>query len=228
MTRSKSLEIESPKAILSLPEFPSASYSALDLNRLTVFTIALLREKNFATSIENIAVANFRMFPKRFAMIGFPNFPDVSRVNRALLQLRPKYRNWATGNARLGWTLTGPGEAEATAVRSRLSGAQDGSPNTPLPPERKSEDIARRTVDSTRDVQRIRASSLFAKSQAGWVGVSSLEVFDVLDAYTHTPATVLKKRLRELRQAAVDADDRDVIDFLDDTADRFSLLFAKR
>ena len=229
MTPSRSSEIDSQAAILSLPQFPSQLYSALDLNRLTVFTIALLRERNLATSIENIAVANFRMFPKRFAMIGFASFPDVSRVNRALLQLRPKYRNWATGNARIGWTLTGPGEAEAASVRSRLERRDTDFQSTDVPtPERKSEEIARRTVDSRKEVKRIRDSSLFAKSQAGWTNVSSLEVFDVLGAYTHTPAAILKKRLRELRQAAVDADDREIIKFLDDTGDRFSLLFLKR
>src|SRR4051812_31232242 len=109
MTRFSSHEIESSEAILSLPNYPEESYDSIDLNRLTVFTIAFLRKRNFATSIEHIAVADFRMFPKRFAMIGFPEFPDISRVNRALLQLRPKYRNWATGNARLGWTLMRPG-----------------------------------------------------------------------------------------------------------------------
>lgn len=220
--------LETRDAILALAPFPSSAYESVDLNRLTVFTIHLLRDRNLRASIENIAVANFRQFPKRFCMIGFEEFPDISRVNRALLQLRPKYRNWATGNTRLGWTLTIAGEAEARAIKEQLerTGPLPGNQNTSAPPLR-AED-ATRTIDSAGELRRLRASNLYRKAQAGWEGVSTLEVFDVLGTYTHTPAPVLKKRLRELRQLAFDAKDRELIAFFDEIAERFSLLFVKR
>src|SRR2546426_9038495 len=101
---------------MDLKPYPLDQYGNIDLNRLTVFTIYLLNKRDIPTTLENIGVANFRMFPRRFAMVGFPDYPDVTRVNRALLQLRPKYRNWAMGNAKLGWQLTVAGEEEAKAL----------------------------------------------------------------------------------------------------------------
>lgn len=221
--------VGSREAILSLPTYPAAAYEALDLNRLTVYTILLLRERSLAASIENIAVANHTQFPKRFSLIGFPEFPDISRVNRALLQLRPKYRNWATGNTRMGWTLTVAGEAEARAIQELLARSKEGSTKATNLEQKVAVDAASvRTIDFAGELRRLRESSLFKKAQEGWSGVSTLEVFDVLGAYTHTPAPALKKRLRELRQFAVDSSERDLVEFLDEIATRFSLLFVKR
>lgn len=220
---------ETREAILSLPTYPVSVYEKVDLNRLTVYTIYLLRERSLSASIENIAVANHRQFPKRFSMVGFPEYPDISRVNRALLQLRPKYRNWATGNTRLGWQLTVAGEAEARVIRDHLAEPAN-TRGAGLAPEFRDviDAAATRTVDVARELRRVRDSNLFAKAQAGWEGVSTLEVFDVLGAYTHTPAPVLKKRLRELRQQSVDANERELVTFLDEISERFSLLFVRR
>src|SRR3989454_11226835 len=118
---------------MDLKPYPLDQYGNIDLNRLTVFTIYLLNKRDIPTTLENIGVANFRMFPRRFAMVGFPDYPDVTRVNRALLQLRPKYRNWAMGNAKLGWHLTVAGEEEAKALLRKLGDNNDvgvdGSPS---------------------------------------------------------------------------------------------------
>ncbi len=210
--------------IFGFPVFPSAVYADVDLNRLTTYTIAALGKADIPSTIENIAVANHRMFPRRFAMVGFPEFPDISRVNRALLQLRPKYRNWATGATRTGWALTRAGVAEADALDKKLHTLAS---STSVAEDRSAEPsgVTKRTVHGEDVLSRVRSSDAFKKSQSGWAGIGALEVFDVLDAYSHTPSNVLRRRIRELRTIAADKNDVAVSKFLQQLVETFPTLF---
>ena len=216
--------------IMSLAAYPPERYESVDLNRLSVYTIHKLDELDVPTTLEHIAVATFRMFPKRFAMVGFPEYPDVARVNRSLLQLRPKYRNWATGKTRIGWTLTVAGVEEAKVIAGKL-----GETPTAIRSSLSAADVQaeaggriKRTIHTEDVIGRIQASPLFGKFRQGWKDVEALEVYDVLDAYTHTPADALRRKLSRLKTVAATAGDREVIRFLDELGTRFSLLFEHR
>jgi hypothetical protein len=213
------------ETILQLEQTPVDTYSQIDLNRLTAYTILKLKELDVPCTIENIAVANHRMFPRRFAMVGFPEYPDVSRVNRALLQLRPKYRNWATGNARLGWALTAAGYAEARAIADQLTGKARAPSSGRV--EAEPAGIVSRTIHPDSVIRRVRETSLYQKWKQNRQDLVALEVFDVLDAYTHTPASVLRGKLREISRVASDVEADDVQSFLDAIMERFPSLFQK-
>jgi hypothetical protein len=211
-----------------LPTYSAKDYSAIDLNRLTAYTIHVLRGLDIPLTLENIAVANFKMFPRRFAMVGWEEYPDVSRANRALLQLRPKYRNWATGNTRLGWSLTPSGVEEARTVSRMLAGKGGGE--TALTEEdfrAEPSKGAKRTIDPTEIMRQVKQSPLYAKYLRNWADVSPLEVYDVLEAYTHTPPVALRRKLRELKTFAADAKDDEVREFLSAVGNRFELLFNR-
>lgn len=223
-----SKEASARQKLHQLRPLPASLYSSIDLNRLTVFTIYTLRKEDIPATIENIAVANYKMFPRRFAMVGFPEYPDVSRVNRALLQLRPKYRNWATGNARLGWALTTAGNAEAKALLTSLGESAPEYSASEEDLEAEPGGIAKRTVHDEDVIKRIRSTSLFTKARDGWQGVSALEVFDVLEAYTHTPAEVLRSKLRELKRIAAGSRDKEVEILLSELEKRFPFLLGKK
>lgn len=218
--------IDSREAILGLTAYDTSAYETVDLNRLTVFSISILGDRDLPTSLENIAVANYRQFPRRFAMIGYPEFPDASRVSRALLQLRPKYRNWATGNTRTGWVLTQAGEAEAVAVATLLDQSGRIQLTSPRSETRLvTEPAAKRSIDFASEIRRIRETDLFRKSRSDWGDSGNIEVFDVLGAYTHTPSKALRRRLRELKQIAIDAEDAELGEFLAQIGKRFGSLF---
>src|ERR1700730_2552561 len=76
------------------------------LPHLTAYSIHWLTEWEIPTTYENIGVLNARLFPAEFALVGFLEFPDVMRTNRTLLQMRPKYRGFATSDPRRGVFLT--------------------------------------------------------------------------------------------------------------------------
>ena len=66
---------------------------SISLTLLTAYSLYWLEEWMLPTTIEAISILNFKLFPSKFAMVGFPNYPDALRTNRSLLQLGPKYGN---------------------------------------------------------------------------------------------------------------------------------------
>lgn len=211
--------------IMRLEPFPVSSYDNIDLNRLTVLTIHLLLEEDIPPVFENIVACNYRLFPERFAMVGFPEYPDATRVNRALLQLRPKYRNWASGKTRTGWALTPAGLAEAKALlqrtRSGKGNSHRGSQGRRVAPAA----TPSRTIDPADVTARIRRLPLYAKRAASWAEATALEVFDLLEAYPHTPKAALRRRLNQMQTMAASAGDDEVVAFLKALRERFAVLF---
>src|SRR5437660_7065532 len=83
------------------------------LPHLTAYSIGWLATWEIPTTYENISVLNARLFPAQFALTGFPESPDAMRTNRTLLQMRPKYRGFATSDPRKGVFLTEKGRDAA-------------------------------------------------------------------------------------------------------------------
>ena len=106
------------KNVRDLKPFDERTYEGISLNQLATYTIDLLTKKGFPITFETLTVALFKMFPKKFCLYGFEEYPDAARVNRSLLQLRPKYRNWALGDTKKGYVLTSQGReiAEITML----------------------------------------------------------------------------------------------------------------
>lgn len=197
-------------------------YSSLDLNRLVSFTIHWLLEHRIPMTFENIVVAAFRMFPTKFALEGYPDYPDAARTNRALLQLRPKYRNWARGNVQKGFVLTESGLAEVMRVRDILSGL-----NAPQV-ETKRRQALPRTMDLSRDLSAIVESALFSKWREHRISEgTTLELLDMLHAFAYTPARALRERIAMLENAALQVGRTDIVEFLREVKRKFEQQFRE-
>lgn len=192
-------------------------YASLDLNRLVSFTIHWLLEHRIPMTFENIVVAAFRMFPDKFALEGYPDYPDAARTNRALLQLRPKYRNWARGNVQKGFVLTESGLAEVQRVKDILNGQDVQKVDT-----KRRQGIKPRTMDLTRDLSIITDSNLFAKWKENRIAEGSvLELLDMLQAFAYTPPKALKERIDSLQNTALQVGRVDIVEFFKDVRKNF-------
>jgi hypothetical protein len=189
--------------------FDSKAYENLDLNRLTVYAICLLDRSDLLVTFENIVVALFIMFPKKFGLVGFEQYPDSARVNRALLQLRPKYRNWATGSPSRGYRLTPAGLLIADETAKLLSTRRARKE------EARTSKRARTLLPSAELERRILKSSAYAKySENREEKIDKMEVLELLRAVPHAPLSVLNNYLRELENIAQEAKRPDVLEFL--------------
>jgi hypothetical protein len=106
--------------LLNLRHFETKAYGHYALTSLTVFCLYWLQEWGISSTLENLSIASHKMFPFKFAMVGWPQFPDINRTNRSVLQMRPKYRNWATSASSKGIFLNQNGIQEAKALIEKL------------------------------------------------------------------------------------------------------------
>lgn len=175
--------------------FNPESYENMDLNRLTVYGIWFLQEKNIAITFETLVVALFRMFPQKFCLVGFKDYPDAARVNRALLQLRPKYRNWAVGNIQSGFILTETGKTILEQTKRFLRNPRLQTPKKPS--------VIPRTRNPQEELQEVQNSHLYQKYQQGdEEGIDKYAIWELLHAYPYTPKKALNKRIRLLEEIA--------------------------
>jgi len=210
----------------ALRPFAEASYKDLPLAHLAAHAIAVLQDASLPVTIENVTVALFRLFPVHFAMVGFPAYPDGNRVNRTVLQLQPKYRNYATGSAKRGYSLTPLGRQTAEAVGQILSGSQPESgaqrPGAGNQAAKRGEGPPR-TIHDEDTLAGVRDSLLFQAYLRGnleeCVGVDFL---GILGVFSHTPKAVVRRELKHLEESAERQGDRAIQEFLRECRRRFA------
>jgi hypothetical protein len=189
----------------------------LDLAGLAAFAIMRLHDLHIPNTFENLVVTLFKMFPTKFSLVGFDVYPDAARVGRTLLQLGPKYRNWARGSVNKGFVLTEAGKTKALSVSEVLSGL------TPSSPKRVIGRTAPRTKDLSKDLQVLRDSPLYQQWKVGALSTTnSIELFNLLGAYAYTPPRVLRERIKMLESIAVELEQQEISEFLRAVRHNFS------
>lgn len=215
-----------PELLSKLKPYDAALYEEIDLTGLTVFVLHFLQTNHVPTTFENVTVALFRLFPNKFALIGFPQYPDATRVNRSLLQLRPKYRNWATGKVVTGFSLTESGLKKVEEVRRSLEGssAKPSLHNLKMYPAK--DDLGKRTLNLEKEIQYIERSPIFAKWRDGnLLQATTLEFLTMLEAYSYTPPKALRGRILYMNEVASQFGREDISKFLRDVRERFASKF---
>jgi hypothetical protein len=211
--------------ILKLVPFAVAKYDDLSLATLTAYSAYWLTQWGLPTTLENVAVLNFKLFPTKFAMTGWAQFPDVNRANRSVLQMRPKYRNFATSITNKGIFLNERGIEEAQALMKRLGNPAfgDGStPNVELPIARVRGSGRPTTVHAEDLVARVKKSRLFQSYREGrWSEVEAIDLINFLEVYDHTPGEEKRRRLKTFQSAAKELKDDEMLQFLENVASKF-------
>jgi hypothetical protein len=219
------MEIRKPIDLLDLEAFADEKYDQIALTSLTSYSTYWLSQWGLQTSLENLAVLNFKLFPTKFAMVGWPQFPDFNRTNRSVLQMRPKYRNLATSIAKKGVFLNEQGIQEAQALVNRLGSPRfrDGStPSLQFPISPARGPHRARTIHPEDQIAKLKSSRLFELYQNGhWAEAEAIDLVNFLEVYDHTPSKEKLRRLRDFQQAAEELKDRPVGKFLDEVLLRF-------
>lgn len=227
------IEIRHERDLVKVSPKDSGLYETTPLTSLTAYTLYWLHQWQLRRSIEAVAVLNWRLFPSKFAMVGFPEYPDAFRTNRSLLQGQPKYRNLLTGAASKGFSLNerGMGVArdlvEVLGVPTTTSGDNLGS--IPRMDGAIKPSSQPRSIEPEREMQRLRSSKLYEKWNAGvMVDRDLIHVHALLGIFDHTPSKVRVKAMRDLEQHARDAKDEEALRFLNDVRNAFPQVFASR
>lgn len=188
------------------------NYLSIDLDRLIMLAVGLLRDAGLELSYENTVVAAFRLFPAKYGLIGFPDYPDAKRVHDALWHCSYKSKRWLSGKTRLGFAITEVGEGILADARRLLSGQHPGR-RPALSQTRRRETI----------LAEVTASEAYAKFTAGaGDDIGEAELCYVLQGTLDSPRDLLVGNLNGLRRMAVELDNTTVTEFLEALTRRFS------
>lgn len=93
-----------------------------DITNAKLASVALLKleEKKIERTFENVVVTLQQLFPGKFSLITYPNFPDTIRVDNTLRLDAGKHSKYLTGNRPKGYKLTANGRLAAEETIQQL------------------------------------------------------------------------------------------------------------
>lgn len=201
---------ESSHLVEALKALPPKDYESSSNDGLLCYALAVLMAQGIPPTFENITVAVFRLFPESFALIGYRSYPDATRVNRALLHARPKYRDLVVGNAKSGYALTMKGQSVARQVSIDL---ESGTRGAQVKDAAKA--VSNRTYTGHVFVEQIEQSRLYRHWRDEQLdSVGDYEIWDFLDAVPYTGKAVLRDIMKKYREAASLAGRPELTEFL--------------
>lgn len=100
------------------PQFDPTHYTKVVLNDLVVYSVYHLHKQGTEIASEDIVSACFLLFPKRFSMRKYPQYPDSGIVSRRWGDCKRK--GYLRGNAVKGFQITARGIKRAEKVEKLL------------------------------------------------------------------------------------------------------------
>jgi hypothetical protein len=140
--------------------------------------------------------------------------------------MRPKYRDFATSDPRLGVHLTEKGSSEVAKVievigTPTFEGKAIDVDVTAIDPRRPNKDKARASTPAQL-VEDKRSRLLFQRFIDGRLqDTEVVHLLGFLGLYDHTPPREVKKEFKRIEEAATQVEDEEFISFLDAVADKF-------
>jgi hypothetical protein len=196
--------------------FDPAVYQSIGLNDLLAYVVNWLREDGHLPTFETITVVAHRLFPSKFSLVGYPEYPDAARIQLVILHLGPKYVGWLEGKKKTGYHLNDAGAEAARRVVQRLqTPISTGDTASTQHQYAQQDNLAARTATETR-LARIRRSQSYRLYQEGQL--SSLEdvslAWDTFQLFINADQLTKAHSYREIKKAAQDHNDKEVLDFL--------------
>ena len=199
---------------------------------LSAYSVHWLNVWEIPTTYENVSVLNARLFPADFSLSGFPEFPDAMRTNRTLLQMRPKYRGFATSDPRKGVFLTEKGREAAAKVLATIGppSFEGRAVTVGLIPETRSVPKGKeRTRNPAQIIADCKSKLLYRRFKEGrFEETDIVHLLGLVSLYDHTPPSEIQKELRLLHADAQATGDAEFLEFLDRVKDRFSQYINRR
>jgi hypothetical protein len=188
----------------SLEPFDETRYESIDIDRLVMYTAVELERRGIELSLENIIVGAFTLFPKRFSLLGYPQYPDATRVEKSLWRCKGK-KKWIGGKTRHGYQLTDRTRAIARQTAAQLS--------VPALRRRKVGTRERRKETIVRELMSSPAYLKYAKGSKE--SVTEADFCYALQGTLDSPKEILRENLASLRTVAEELERGDLAAFLD-------------
>ena len=201
-----------------LEPFKPDIYNAIDLDRLVIYTVVELDKLGIELSLENIIVGAFKLFPKKFSLVSFLEFPDATRVEKALWRCRGKKRQWIGGKTQHGYFINDKTKHIASIIEKELS--------IPAIKNYKKKGKMRRKESILKEVL---DSSAFRKYNKGnKENISEADVCHLLQGTLDSSRDTLKENLISLKKLIIDLEQNDILIFINWIENNLSSFFTQK
>ena len=218
--RSFPLRLDPEQSALGSPEAAcEASYDKLPLDELLVHAVRRISDAGEDCTFERLVYECFSLFPRKFGLERYPQWPDSARVNKTWLRCRTD-KGWIVGAVQEGFRLTPKGERAAqTAAKKLLQKALPSPKRTPRPRERYEAAL-----------HQMHQSELFGRFTVdpAAFSLSEMELRNLLGCTLETPRRVLGQNLLYYLDAARQYGDQAVVGFLETCRAKWPALFPKK
>lgn len=107
--------------IREITEF-KGDYLSLNKDRLVLSAVGFLESKKIEPTFDKIVAATFRLFPRKFSLIGFPEYPDGRTIYYCVYNHCTLTRKWLFGNVQSGFKITERGKYFLDETKKMLEG----------------------------------------------------------------------------------------------------------
>jgi hypothetical protein len=183
----------------------AGDYLPVDKDRLILFVIDYLNQKCIETTFDKLTVAAFKLFPKKFSLIGFPEYPDAKTVDSCVTLHCVKTKGWVSGNAQTGYMITEKGKYFFDETKKILEGKIKVTRKYGTIPRRKE-------VTFVNLLKRTKAYKKY--SQGKYEELSRSDIMEALKVPALSSSERIEKYLQKYLEYADRINDSSVVEFL--------------
>ncbi|MCC6824510.1 MAG: hypothetical protein IT172_02055 [Acidobacteria bacterium] len=202
----------------SLPSFSAEKYLGIAMNDLVIYAVFVLSQYGKEIIEADIVAICFLMFPRRFELRGYPQWPDSSVILRRWLDCRSK--GLITGSTKDGFSLTPKGVRSAESVAARLESNQVAKPKV-------RSELRTRAGRFVREIENSIAYRTFERSGAANVEIAEYDFRGMLMCTMESSASTLRSNLQQFKEYVSVYDRTDLITFLEQMEQRFADILAQ-
>ena len=219
-----------PKKALP-PRFDPNIYTKIILNDLVVYSVYYLHKQGSEITSEDIISACYVLFPKRFSMRKYPQYPDSGIVSRRWSDCKSK--GYLKGNATKGFQITARGIKKAQKVEKALG--------KPLKPVRVQKTKIEKPVAASapaaqtvhpelkahakKYVRSIEMSDAYKHFKKG-LPINEFDFRSLLLCTMESPPTTLARNLNQFKEYVNIHERKDLSSFLEFVEGKFSSLLG--
>lgn len=104
---------------INAPGAFAGNYEALGVDYLLIFSVRSIIENGEECTLERLVFECFTLFPKKFSLSRYPQWPDSTRVYRSWRRCIDPNK-WLKGTPQEGFALTTKGKAVAGEIADKL------------------------------------------------------------------------------------------------------------
>lgn len=204
--------------IQAITSIEGQRYCKIDLDHLVMYAVAQLEKLGLDLSFENAVVAAFRLFPKKFSLLGFPEFPDAKRVHHCLRRCTFKSKQWLGGRISQGFVVTDKSRAIFRETENLLFGQSEAKLGATSQTRRQEVILAE-----------LESSPAYAKYASGHMDlVTEADLCFMLEGTLDSSRDLLRRNLEQIRVFARQLGRADILVFLEHLEQRFKAYLASK